>query len=118
MMRLSDFHPALPGFPLTTVVALWCVLLSVLLFTFYGYDKRQAERGGRRVPESRLQGMALCGGWLGGVAGQQFFRHKTRKPGFQVVFWLIGVMQLLLLTASLWPEPYRLILRQYVAQWF
>lgn len=56
--------------------------LNLVTFGVYGWDKRQARRGGRRVPERRLLGLLLCGGFVGGWAGMLFWRHKTRKASF------------------------------------
>jgi len=62
--------------------------VSLLTFTIYGWDKSSAKRGRWRTPEKTLHLLSLAGGWPGALAGQQFFRHKTSKKVFQVVFWL------------------------------
>lgn len=59
--------------------------LSLVLFLFYGFDKRRAISGGGRVPEIVLHGMALAGGFAGGWAGRAAFRHKTRHVSFLIV---------------------------------
>lgn len=56
--------------------------LNLVSFVVFGWDKHQAQRGGRRVPERRLWGLMLAGGWAGGWAGMWVFRHKTRKAAF------------------------------------
>lgn len=63
----------------------WLLGLSVVTFFAYGYDKRQAVRGGGRVPEIVLHGLALAGGFPGGWAGRSVFRHKTRHTSFLIV---------------------------------
>ncbi len=63
-------------------------LLSGISFAFYGWDKRQAVLGRRRVPEQTLHLIDLAGGWPGGLLGQRYFRHKTKKLSFQIRFWL------------------------------
>jgi uncharacterized membrane protein YsdA (DUF1294 family) len=69
----------------------WPLLLAWLVgwtppaFAAYGYDKMQARRGGWRIPENVLHGLALVGGVAGAWAGRIVFRHKTRKPVFLVV---------------------------------
>jgi uncharacterized membrane protein YsdA (DUF1294 family) len=70
--------------------------VSVTTFLFYGYDKRQALRNGWRVPEAVLHVLALSGGTPGAFVGQIFFRHKTRKLRFKVVFVAIVLLQALL----------------------
>jgi len=56
-------------------------------------------RGGGRVPEAVLHGLALVGGTPGALAGQAMFRHKTRKPSFRRVFASIVLLQILLIAA-------------------
>src|SRR5688572_15533796 len=76
----------------------WRVLVGVPLalstFAFFAYrsDKRRAEAGEWRVPESTLHFMALIGGWPGAFLGQRAFRHKTSKVSFRIVFWFIVLM--------------------------
>ena len=70
------------------------VLLSLLAFVAYGFDKRRAQKDGRRVPEKTLHLLALFGGWPGALAGQKMFRHKTQKISFRIVFWLCVVLHM------------------------
>lgn len=70
--------------PSTTVLFAYAAL-SVGAFALYGWDKLQARRGGRRVSETRLHGLALLGGFAGAWFGMLLFRHKTRKRAFIVV---------------------------------
>jgi uncharacterized membrane protein YsdA (DUF1294 family) len=62
--------------------------LSVVAFVAYGLDKSAARRGAARTRESTLLVLGLAGGWPGAFVAQQVFRHKTRKIGFQLAFWL------------------------------
>ena len=71
-------------------------ILSLVTFVLYGYDKRQAKIGGRRIPEARLHAFALLGGFPGAYAGQQYFRHKTRKILFQIVIGIALVLRILI----------------------
>ena len=66
----------------------WMTGLSVVLFAFYGLDKRRAASGGGRIPETVLHGFALAGGFAGGWAGRLAFRHKTRHLSFLIVLLL------------------------------
>ena len=61
-------------------------LMSIVCFFLYAVDKKRAQNGGWRVPESRLHITALFGGWPGGLLAQKIFRHKTQKRSFQLVF--------------------------------
>jgi uncharacterized membrane protein YsdA (DUF1294 family)/cold shock CspA family protein len=61
--------------------------ISVACFLLYAEDKAKARQGRWRVAESSMQVIALIGGWPGAIVAQQVLRHKTRKRGFQFVFW-------------------------------
>ncbi len=62
---------------------------SVVSFLQYWWDKSSAQAGRWRTPENSLHVVELLGGWPGALMAQQCFRHKTRKPSFQLVCWLI-----------------------------
>jgi uncharacterized membrane protein YsdA (DUF1294 family) len=81
--------------PTATVTSLLAYLLAMSLVTFgyYWLDKYQAQRAGRRVPEVVLHGMALLGGSPGAYVAMRQFRHKTIKPRFQRIFWIIVFLQ-------------------------
>ncbi|MEM8670988.1 MAG: DUF1294 domain-containing protein [Planctomycetota bacterium] len=70
------------------------LVLSIVAFLLYGWDKRRARRDGDRVPEKTLQLIALLGGWPGALLGQRFFRHKTQKTSFQIIFWLCVLLHI------------------------
>jgi uncharacterized membrane protein YsdA (DUF1294 family) len=60
---------------------------SALAFFAYFVDKSAAEQGRWRTQEDTLHLLGLVGGWPGALVAQRLFRHKTRKPSFQVIFW-------------------------------
>jgi uncharacterized membrane protein YsdA (DUF1294 family) len=74
-------------------LAVWLVCVNLVTFVYYGYDKYQAKRAGRRVPEVVLHVLAVAGGSLGAFAAMAAFRHKTVKGSFRIVFWFIVVVQ-------------------------
>lgn len=78
---------------------LWSYLLAINVATiaFYGHDKRRAGTSGRRVPEKVLHALAFAGGTPGAFVAQKLFRHKTIKGEFRRVFWVICILQLLLI---------------------
>jgi uncharacterized membrane protein YsdA (DUF1294 family) len=83
------------------VIYLSIVLVtSVVCFVTYGWDKRQAINGGRRVPERTLQILAFLGGWPGALLGQRQFRHKTKKLSFLVVFWFVVVLHVAIVCSA------------------
>lgn len=65
------------------------VVMSVAAFFSYRNDKRRAEAGEWRTPESTLHFLELLGGWPGAFLAQRWFRHKTAEVSYRFVFWLI-----------------------------
>lgn len=65
------------------------LILSFLTFIIYAYDKNKAQKHEWRVPEKTLHLLELFGGWPGALIAQQVIRHKNKKTFFQIVFWLI-----------------------------
>jgi len=85
----------------------WRVLagatLALSLLTFFAYrsDKRRAEAGDWRIPESMLHLAELVGGWPGAFLAQRTLRHKTSKTSYQVVFWIIVLLHQIVAVDSL-----------------
>lgn len=71
----------------------WLLIIfgALSLFTLMAYaaDKARAKAEEWRVSEWALHGLELSGGWPGALLAQVFFRHKTAKATYQLVFWLI-----------------------------
>ncbi len=70
----------------------WMAGWTPVAFAAYGIDKRAAVRGGWRIPEVVLHGLALVGGVIGAWAGRAYFRHKTQHPAFLVVLVVASVL--------------------------
>ncbi|WP_234995241.1 DUF1294 domain-containing protein [Ruegeria meonggei] len=70
------------------VIYLWAV--NGLTLLAFGWDKMQARRRKRRVPERRLLWLAALGGSPSAVLGRWIFGHKTRKTRFTV--WLFAIV--------------------------
>ncbi len=68
------------------------LVMSLACFATYGWDKRSAANGSRRVPEQTLHFLALLGGWPGALLGQRHFRHKTKKLSFLIIFWCVVIL--------------------------
>lgn len=64
------------------LLAAWVGALSLAAFAAAWRDKTQARRGGPRVREATLLGLALAGGSPGLVAAMLLVWHKTRKASF------------------------------------
>jgi uncharacterized membrane protein YsdA (DUF1294 family) len=71
----------------------WLIGINPAAFAYYGFDKWRARNNGARVPEAALLGLALAGGSLGAYAGMEWFRHKTVKGRFRILFWGIVMLQ-------------------------
>ena len=60
----------------------YLLLINLITFCVYGWDKRAAKAGRRRVPEKTLLGLAAVGGAIGALLGMKVFHHKTKKRAF------------------------------------
>lgn len=78
----------------TWAVPLVYAVMSAVSFVVYASDKAAAPAGGRRVPENTLHLLALLGGWPGALIAQRLLSHKTRKAGFQALFWITVALNL------------------------
>jgi uncharacterized membrane protein YsdA (DUF1294 family) len=81
-----------------SVIVAYVLGLGLITFLTYGYDKLQAVRGGRRVPEPALRLLSLIGGALGGWAGMLIWRHKTNHASL----WITQVAGTIAIAAALW----------------
>jgi uncharacterized membrane protein YsdA (DUF1294 family) len=89
MLALGAQHMAMS---LQTAL-LWLAAVNVTAFAAFGLDKKLAQNGSRRISENTLLWLALVGGSIGAVGGQQLFRHKTRKEPFRSLLYGIVVLQ-------------------------
>ena len=62
--------------------SVYFLLINVIAFLTMRLDKRGAQKGRRRVPESSLMSMAIFFGAPGILLGMRHFRHKTKKLKF------------------------------------
>lgn len=63
----------------------WLVTINAVGFVVWATDKKQARRGGTRVPELVLHATTLVGGVVGAGLGMLMLRHKTKH----VDFWMM-----------------------------
>ncbi|MCA8980672.1 MAG: DUF1294 domain-containing protein [Planctomycetes bacterium] len=75
---------------------IWSALCAANLVALgiWAWDKRQAVRGGWRVPEAALHAMAALGATPASFAAMLLFRHKLRKPGFWALYTTLTALQL------------------------
>ena len=84
-------------FQLSTLLALYLLLINLTGFLLMGLDKRRARRGEWRIPEKNLFLTALLGGSIGSILGMHTFHHKTKHWYFRYGLPTILLAQLLLL---------------------
>ena len=83
---------------------LWCYLIGINVATFalYGFDKSSARSVEGRVPEVVLHGAELFGGTPAAFVAQRVFHHKTQKSSYQLRFWLIVAVQVIVVIFLWW----------------
>ncbi|MHB8135587.1 MAG: DUF1294 domain-containing protein [Anaerolineaceae bacterium] len=64
------------------------LIVNLVTFLVWGFDKFRAQTQQWRVPERVLFTLMVIGGAFGAVIGMQVFHHKTRKN----VFWVVGIL--------------------------
>lgn len=72
-----------------TSFAIYLLAINGIAFGAFWLDKLRARQGTWRVPEKTLLTLALVGGSVGALIGQQALRHKTRKQPFRA--WLLAI---------------------------
>ena len=65
-------------------VITYMMLLNIISFSIYGYDKYCAVINKWRVPEFSLLALAVGGGSLGAFIAMYGFHHKTQHKRFQI----------------------------------
>lgn len=80
------------------------LLLNLLTFLMFGWDKRAARRNKARIPESRLYALTALGGGVGAWTAIRVFRHKTIKTSFR---WRLRIATIL--SVVTWIAGYKLV---------
>jgi uncharacterized membrane protein YsdA (DUF1294 family) len=83
-------------YSLLPLVAHWLVAVNLITFAYYGLDKFLARKLLWRIPEVTLYTLSALGGSPAALLAMGYFRHKTIKPSFRIVFWSIAVLQIVL----------------------
>ncbi len=85
---------------MTGYVLYWLISANLIAFVLMVLDKRKAEAGDRRIPESTLLLWAFLGGAFGTVLAARLVRHKTRKQPFAT--WMLIRLWLDIILLILW----------------
>jgi len=70
--------------------------INILAFGLYLLDKTRANAGHDRISERALHAVEFLGGWPMALLAQRILRHKSSKPSFQFIYWVIVVFHQLL----------------------
>ena len=84
-----------------TIIAAIFILLNIVSFGLYTYDKLAAKSGRWRISEKTLLTISILGGCFGGTLAMYLFRHKTQHTRFILVNWIADAVYLVILLALL-----------------
>ena len=87
------------------ITALALLLINIVVFAAYGIDKRKAQKGKWRIPESTLLLLAVLGGALGALLGMRTFHHKTKHWKFKILVPLFLALQIALAVWLIYIRP-------------
>ena len=75
----------------------WLIAITLVTFAAFGVDKGMAKAGRARIPEWTLLALTFSGGTVGALLGRYMFNHKTSKKSFRAKFWVVVVIQILII---------------------
>lgn len=75
----------------------YIVVINIVTFLAFAYDKYRAKKGGWRIKNIFLLGLSFLGGSLGGLLGMKLIRHKSKKSYYRLGLPLMVLMQVLIL---------------------
>lgn len=76
---------------ITLVYLAFLFVMSLVAFILYVVDKKKAQKGAWRIPESVLLGWGFFGGSIGALFAMRKFRHKTKHW----YFWAVNILGLI-----------------------
>lgn len=75
----------------------YLIIINLLTFIYFWLDKYFAVKQKYRISEKNLFILTALWGFLWAILGMHFFAHKTIKSNFQIKFWIIVVLRILIL---------------------
>lgn len=72
------------------------LIANLITFGVFGFDKLQAKRQQWRISENALLGLSLIG-IIGAASGMIVFHHKVSKKSFLVKFFIVVLIDIVLL---------------------
>jgi len=82
-----------------TYIQLYFIIINLITFILYGYDKVQAirdQKGIKRVSEARLLLLAFLGGSIAALIAMLLFRHKIKKVSFLIKYFVVLILDLII----------------------
>ena len=79
------------------IVLIYLVIINVVTFFMYGFDKWKAKKSKMRIRETALLGLAVLGGSIGAWLGMKVWHHKTLHKKFHYGVPAIIIIQLLII---------------------
>ena len=79
------------------IVLIYLVIINVVSFFIYGFDKWKAKKSKMRIRETALLGLAVLGGSVGAWLGMKVWHHKTLDKKFRFGVPAIIIIQLALI---------------------
>ena len=81
------------------LTALIFLILNLVAFIVYAIDKWKAQNKRWRIPESTLIAIGAICPW-GALGGMYYFRHKTKKPTFKII-WVFAAVHVVVAVMSI-----------------
>ncbi len=90
---------------LTKYIIAYIIIINIITYIAYAYDKHQAKRHKWRVRESTLLFLALAMGSIGALAAMYTTRHKTKHKKFTVGVPLLLILNIMMLVFLVYIIP-------------
>ena len=84
-----------------TFIAAIFLLLNMISFGMYAYDKMAAKSRRWRISEKSLLTVSILGGCFGGTLAMYLLRHKTQHTRFILVNWIADAVYLVIMLVLL-----------------
>ena len=82
---------------IANVLLYYLIVINVVTFLVYGFDKWKAKQGSWRISEATLLILAVIGGSIGALLGMKIWHHKTMHKKFKYGLPLILIIQIILI---------------------
>ena len=78
-------------------VFLYLIIINYIAFSMFHLDKKRARKNMKRISEKCLLTICAFGGTFGAWLAMKNFNHKTSKTSFKIPFYIIVVIQTVIL---------------------